>query len=106
MDLNSTTGRRTDSILSQATSIATLEGGVSQALHRDDSIWQHAHPSQEETGYRLGSDLGIALLVPGVNTTMANGATLVCRSSMWLPFVDSIDICHSLVRPWVSPVGR
>ncbi|RYO48934.1 hypothetical protein AA0113_g9730 [Alternaria arborescens] len=84
VDPNSPIGRRTDSILSQATSIATLEGGLAQALHRDDSIWQHVHPNQEKSGYRLGTDLGMGLLVPGVNTTMANGATLfVPGSHLW-----------------------
>lgn len=106
VDPNSPIGRRTDSILSQATSIATLEGGLAQALHRDDSIWQHVHPNQEKSGYRLGTDLGMGLLVPGVNTTMANGATLVCQSCMWLALVAFVDICHLLVRPWFSLVGR
>lgn len=77
VDKNSMRARSTNAILSQANSILTLPGGAGQALHRDDSIWQKVHPSQEESGYCLGSDLGIALLVPGVQTTRANGATLV-----------------------------
>ncbi|EFR00817.1 hypothetical protein MGYG_03821 [Nannizzia gypsea CBS 118893] len=84
VDKNSMPGRSTDAILSQANSILTLPGGAGQALHRDDSIWQNVHPSQEESGYRLGSDLGLGLLVAGVQTTRANGATLfVPGSHLW-----------------------
>ncbi|EXU96270.1 phytanoyl-CoA dioxygenase [Metarhizium robertsii] len=84
VDKNSMRARSTNAILSQANSILTLPGGAGQALHRDDSIWQKVHPSQEESGYCLGSDLGIALLVPGVQTTRANGATLfVPGSHLW-----------------------
>ncbi|KAF5129865.1 Dioxygenase swnH1 [Metarhizium anisopliae] len=84
VDKNSMRARSTNAILSQANSILTLPGGAGQALHRDDSIWQKVHPSQEESGYCLGSDLGIALLVPGVQTTRANGATLfVPGSHIW-----------------------
>ncbi|KAG8416319.1 hypothetical protein J3458_006911 [Metarhizium acridum] len=84
VDKNSMRARSTNAILSQANSILTLPGGAGQALHRDDSIWQKVHRSQEESGYCLGSDLGIALLVPGVQTTRANGATLfVPGSHLW-----------------------
>ncbi|KID79701.1 phytanoyl-CoA dioxygenase family protein, partial [Metarhizium brunneum ARSEF 3297] len=83
VDKNSMRARSTNAILSQANSILTLPGGAGQALHRDDSIWQKVHPSQEESGYCLGSDLGIALLVPGVQTTRANGATLANEFAWW-----------------------
>ncbi|KAI0505160.1 phytanoyl-CoA dioxygenase family protein [Xylaria bambusicola] len=76
VDLNSAIGRSTNAILSQAVSIATLEGAEAQPVHRDDSIWQKFHQSQEESGYCLGSDLGISLLVAGVDITRANGATM------------------------------
>lgn len=77
VDSQSASERSTDAILSQAASITILEGGKAQPLHRDDAIWQKAHISQEQTGYRLGSDLGIGMLVAAVDTTYANGATLV-----------------------------
>ncbi|KAK5632805.1 hypothetical protein RRF57_008520 [Xylaria bambusicola] len=76
VDLNSATGRSTNAILSQAVSIVSLEGAAAQPMHRDDSIWQKSHQSQEESGYHLGSDIGVSLLVPGVDTTRANGATM------------------------------
>ncbi|KAL7935555.1 phytanoyl-CoA dioxygenase family protein [Trichoderma chlorosporum] len=92
VDKNSARGRSTKAILSQATSILTLPGGAAQALHRDDSIWQKSHASQEASGYRLGSDLGVALLVPGVPTTHANGATLfVPGSHLWEDGRDAAD---------------
>jgi ectoine hydroxylase-related dioxygenase (phytanoyl-CoA dioxygenase family) len=53
-----------------------------QKLHRDDFIWQQKHAAQ--TAYRVGSDVGIGLLVAGVDTTAENGATMfVPRSHLW-----------------------
>jgi ectoine hydroxylase-related dioxygenase (phytanoyl-CoA dioxygenase family) len=79
VDYSNPNPRSTDAMLSQAASITILEGGAAQPLHRDDAIWQKAHHSQEQTGYRLGSDLGIGILVAAVDTTHANGATLVSK---------------------------
>ncbi|KAF2023575.1 PhyH-domain-containing protein [Setomelanomma holmii] len=84
VDRVSASQRSTDAMLSQAASITIVEGGDAQPLHRDDAIWQKAHTSQEQTGYRLGSDLGIGMLVAAVDTTHANGATLVVPGShLW-----------------------
>ncbi|KAH6623162.1 hypothetical protein F5144DRAFT_595388 [Chaetomium tenue] len=84
VDSQSASERSTDAMLSQAASITILESGKAQPLHRDDAIWQKAHTSQEQTGYRLGSDLGIGMLVAAVDTTYANGATLVVPGShLW-----------------------
>ncbi|KAJ5916822.1 hypothetical protein N7504_000837 [Penicillium tannophilum] len=74
----------TDAILSQAVTMEIGFGGQEQLLHRDDLIWQQSHTCQEETGYKLGSDVGMGLLVPGVDTVEENGATLfVPRSHLW-----------------------
>ncbi|KAK2823868.1 hypothetical protein FQN49_007540 [Arthroderma sp. PD_2] len=92
VDKNSAPGRSTDAILSQANSILTLPGGAGQALHRDDSIWQKVHSNQEESDYCVGSDLGLALLVPGIQTTLSNGATLFVRGShLWDDARDAAD---------------
>ncbi|MCJ1404218.1 hypothetical protein MMC11_007443 [Xylographa trunciseda] len=59
---------------------ATLDIGPevgAQDLHRDDFIWQQTHKVGDEKIYALGSDVAMGLLVPGVNTTAENGATLV-----------------------------
>jgi len=77
VDHGSASERSTDAMLSQAASMTILENGEAQSLHRDDAIWQKVHTSQEQTGYCLGSDLGIGILVAAVDTTYANGATLV-----------------------------
>lgn len=79
VDRGSASQRSTDAMLSQAACITILEGGQAQPLHRDDAIWQKTHTSQEQTGYRLGSDLGIGILLAAVDTTYANGATLVSK---------------------------
>ena len=50
-----------------------------QGLHRDDFIWQQTHHRHGFEGgkYTPGSDVGMGLYVPGVDTTAENGATLV-----------------------------
>lgn len=66
----------TDPILSASTTLEICPGVKAQGLHRDDFIWQQTHEAEQER-YCLGSDVGMGLLVAGVQTTMANGATLV-----------------------------
>lgn len=66
----------TDPILSAATTLDICPGMTAQGLHRDDFIWQQTHEAEQES-YRLGSDVGMGLLVAGIQTTKANGATLV-----------------------------
>ena len=51
-------------------------GVKAQGLHRDDFIWQQTHAHRQEK-YVPCSDVGMGLLVPGVKTSAANGATLV-----------------------------
>ena len=67
----------TDAVLSAAATLDIGPGTKAQDLHRDDFIWQQTHNITTGTGYRLGSDVSMGLLVPGVDTTKANGATLV-----------------------------
>jgi hypothetical protein len=85
--------RSTDALLSQAACITIVEGGEAQPLHRDDAIWQKVHTSQEQTGYRLGSDLGIGMLLAAVDTTRANGATLV--RNRWMLSFSSLPHCRA-----------
>ncbi|KIW16834.1 hypothetical protein PV08_04024 [Exophiala spinifera] len=71
----------------QCTIAVTLEigpGGKAQRLHRDDKNYHVDHPDQTETGYRFGTDVEMAFMVPGVLTTKENGATLAIPGShLW-----------------------
>ncbi|KAL9120234.1 MAG: hypothetical protein Q9187_003213 [Circinaria calcarea] len=74
----------TDPILSAAATLDIGPGVKAQDLHRDDFIWQQTHRVTDEKTYTLGSDVALGLLVPGVRTTAANGATLVVPGShLW-----------------------
>lgn len=70
----------TDPILSSAATMDIGPGVKAQGLHRDDFIWQQTHTVPREK-YSPGSDVSMGLLVPGVNTTAENGATLVKLSA-------------------------
>ncbi|KAL8764274.1 MAG: hypothetical protein Q9194_007133 [Teloschistes cf. exilis] len=73
----------TNPILSAAATLDIGPGAKAQDLHRDDFIWQQTH-SETRTMYTLGSDVGMGLLVAGVKTSAANGATLfVPGSHLW-----------------------
>ena len=74
---NGSTVLETDAILSAAATLDIGPGVKAQDLHRDDFIWQQTHKAKGGEGYQMGSDFSMGLLVPGVNTTKANGATLV-----------------------------
>lgn len=67
----------TDAILSAAATLDIGPGVKEQGLHRDDYLWQQTHAGREGKEYVLGPDVGMGLLVPGVKTTVENGATLV-----------------------------
>ena len=69
----------TDAILSAAATLDIGPGVKAQDLHRDDFIWQQTHVNRVEE-YTPGSDVCMGLLVPGVDTTAENGATLVTYS--------------------------
>ena len=86
---NGSTVIETNAILSAAATLDIGPGVKAQALHRDDFIWQQTHTANGEEGYQMGSDFSMGLLVPGVNTTKANGATLVENFlSMLSPYAD------------------
>ena len=67
----------TDPILSSAATLDIGPGVKAQDLHRDDFIWQQTHDAGHQKPYQPGYDAALGLLVPGVNTTMKNGATAV-----------------------------
>ncbi|KAF9893672.1 hypothetical protein FE257_009840 [Aspergillus nanangensis] len=59
-------------------------GAQAQRLHRDDKNFHADHPDQTTTGYQVGSDVMMAFMVPGVDTTIANGATIAIPGShLW-----------------------
>lgn len=74
---NGSTIIKTNAILSVAATLDIGPGVKAQELHRDDFIWQQTHTVKEQQGYQMGTDVSMGLIVPGIDTTQANGATLV-----------------------------
>ncbi|KAJ9271222.1 hypothetical protein DTO212C5_2572 [Paecilomyces variotii] len=71
-------------ILSTAATIDVRPGAIGQRIHRDDKVHHVDHGDMTSTGYKLGSDVSMSLLVPGVESTEENGATLVLPGShLW-----------------------
>lgn len=68
----------THPIMHISVTIENRPGGAAQRLHRDDKNFHADHFNQTETGYRVGSDVSMGFLIPGVDTTIENGATQVC----------------------------
>ena len=66
-------------IINTALTMEIGPGGKAQRLHRDDKNHHVAHLDQTKTGYQVGSDVSLAFLVPGIDTTYENGATLVSK---------------------------
>ncbi|GCB27248.1 uncharacterized protein YJR154W [Aspergillus awamori] len=59
-------------------------GAKAQRLHRDDKNFHVDHEDQSATGYRVGSDVMMAFMVPGIKTTVENGATIAIPGShLW-----------------------
>ncbi|BCR93117.1 phytanoyl-CoA dioxygenase family protein [Aspergillus luchuensis] len=59
-------------------------GAKAQRLHRDDKNFHVDHEDQSTTGYRVGSDVMMAFMVPGIKTTVENGATIAIPGShLW-----------------------
>lgn len=79
---NSTDAVETGPILSTSATMDIWPGQVAQKLHRDDFIWHQTH--SPATVYQVGRDVGLGVLVAGVDTKAANGATLfVPKSHLW-----------------------
>ncbi|KAJ2903514.1 phytanoyl-CoA dioxygenase family protein [Zalerion maritima] len=78
------TEHTTEPILSTANTIDVRPGAAAQRLHRDDKVHHADHDDMTEAGYKPGADVSISLLVPGVESTSENGATLVIPGShLW-----------------------
>ncbi|GAT22996.1 phytanoyl-CoA dioxygenase family protein [Aspergillus luchuensis] len=59
-------------------------GAKAQRLHRDDKNFHVDHEDQSTTGYRVGLDVMMAFMVPGIKTTVENGATIAIPGShLW-----------------------
>lgn len=57
---------------------------VGQRLHRDDKMYHTTHSNATATGWTSGRDDGFGVFVPGIKTTVENGATrLVPGSHLW-----------------------
>ncbi|KKY17109.1 putative phytanoyl- dioxygenase family protein [Diplodia seriata] len=63
-------------ILSTSVTMECNPGGAGQRLHRDEKVHHATRDDQTESGYRMGSDVMMAFLVPGTQTTPENGATV------------------------------
>lgn len=66
-----------NAILNTGLTMRIGPGGKAQRLHRDDKNFHVDHPDQTKTGYKIGTDVELSFLVPGIATTPENGATLV-----------------------------
>ena len=70
----------TNAILSAAATLDIGPGVEAQSLHRDEFLWQQTQKNDGiRAKYELGQDVTVGLLIPGVDTSYANGATMVCR---------------------------
>lgn len=69
----------THPIINTSLTIETRPGSKAQRLHRDDKNFHIDHPDQTKTGYQIGTDWGMGFLIPGVETTIENGATWVSQ---------------------------
>ncbi|KAL4751595.1 hypothetical protein BDW72DRAFT_192788 [Aspergillus terricola var. indicus] len=73
-----------EAILSIAMTFDIGPRAKAQRLHRDDKNFHVDHEDQTKSGYRVGSDVMMNFMVPGVKTTFENGATLAIPGShLW-----------------------
>ncbi|KAG4439084.1 hypothetical protein IFR05_005426 [Cadophora sp. M221] len=84
-----------NAILNTGLTMRIGPGGKAQRLHRDDKNFHVDHQDQTKTGYQIGSDVELSFLIPGIATTVENGATQVIPGShLWgadrVPKVDEI----------------
>lgn len=67
-------------ILSLSSVLDIGPGAKAQPLHRDDDLYYNKHEDLTQTGYKKGRDVGMAIMMPGVESTYEKGATLVCSN--------------------------
>lgn len=67
----------THPIINTSLTMETRPGSKAQRLHRDDKNFHVEHIDSTERGYEVGADGSMGFLIPGVETTVENGATLV-----------------------------
>ncbi|KAL4808844.1 phytanoyl-CoA dioxygenase family protein [Aspergillus unguis] len=73
-----------EAILSNAMSFDIGPGAKAQRLHRDDKNFHVDHEDESKSGYKIGSDVMMNIMVPGTKTTFENGATLgIPGSHLW-----------------------
>lgn len=72
----------THPIVNISLTIETRPGSKAQRLHRDDKKFHVDHPDQTKTGYQVGTNVGMGVLISGRRTTFENGATQVKRSDI------------------------
>ncbi|KAL2699238.1 hypothetical protein AAEP93_009213 [Penicillium crustosum] len=73
-----------EAICSIAMTFDVGPGAKAQRLNRDDKNFHVDHEDQSSTGYRVGSDVMMAFMIPGVKTTVENGATIAIPGShLW-----------------------
>lgn len=68
----------THPIINISTTLEINPGSSAQRIHRDDQVHHNKHYDMTKTGYQLGADTTMGFLVPGIETTIENGATWVC----------------------------
>ncbi|KAL1311790.1 hypothetical protein AAFC00_001873 [Neodothiora populina] len=83
-------------IMSISTTMEIGPGGKAQRLHRDDKNYHVDHKDQTQTGYQKHSDVELSFLIPGIDTTIENGATQVIPGShLWdnnrVPLFEEVD---------------
>jgi ectoine hydroxylase-related dioxygenase (phytanoyl-CoA dioxygenase family) len=71
-------------LLSAAIGIDVRPNAEGQRLHRDDKMYHTTHTDATSTGWTPGRDDGFGVFVPGIKTTVLNGATrLIPGSHLW-----------------------
>ncbi|KAL3427434.1 phytanoyl-CoA dioxygenase [Phlyctema vagabunda] len=71
-------------LMSAALGIDVRPNAAGQRLHRDDKMYHTRHADATSTGWTAGRDDGFGLFVPGIKTTVENGATrMIPGSHLW-----------------------
>jgi ectoine hydroxylase-related dioxygenase (phytanoyl-CoA dioxygenase family) len=71
-------------VLSISMTFDVRPGAKAQRLHRDDKNHHVDHTDRMKKGYKREDDVLMSVLIPGIETTVENGATLVIPGShLW-----------------------